>query len=40
MKGVREQCIECGMNDYVTKPIKVHSFANTVKKWMGGNGQE
>ena len=36
MKGDREECIEAGMNDYVTKPIKRELVFETIEKWILG----
>ena len=33
MKGDRERCIEAGMDDYLTKPIKKESVLEMVYKW-------
>jgi len=33
MAGDREKCIEKGMNDYLTKPIKSNTLFETIKKW-------
>jgi CheY-like chemotaxis protein len=34
MKGDRELCIEAGMNDYVTKPIKRELVFEMIEKWV------
>ena len=34
MVGVRERCIEAGMNDYLTKPIDPPAFFATLRKWL------
>ena len=37
MKGDREKCIEVGMDDYISKPIKAEDLAEMVKKWLPVN---
>ncbi len=34
MKGDREMCIEAGMDDYITKPIKRELVFETLNKWV------
>jgi CheY-like chemotaxis protein len=33
MQGDREACIEAGMDDYVSKPIKFEDLATVIEKW-------
>ncbi len=34
MVGARQQCLEAGMNDYITKPVTTRSLAHVLEKWM------
>ena len=34
MKGDREKCIEAGMDDYVTKPIRRETVFQMIEKWI------
>jgi len=34
MKGDREICIDAGMNDYITKPIKREIVFEVIEKWV------
>jgi CheY-like chemotaxis protein len=34
MKGDREMCIESGMNDYITKPIKREMVFGMIQKYL------
>lgn len=34
MKGDRERCIEAGMNDYLSKPIRENDLENMLVKWL------
>ena len=36
MKGDREKCIEAGMDDYITKPIKRENVFGILEKWVFG----
>lgn len=35
-KDVREQCKDAGMNDFLTKPLRVNELAETLEKWING----
>ena len=34
MQGDRERCIDSGMNDYLTKPIRAADLEQALEKWM------
>ncbi|MBN2616115.1 MAG: response regulator [Bacteroidales bacterium] len=34
MKGDRERCLEAGMNDYMSKPIKLETLIGILEKWL------
>ena len=33
MEGTRQECFEAGMNDYITKPIKLEELTELIVKW-------
>ena len=35
LEGDRERCFEAGMNDFVSKPIRVKELAETLRRWVG-----
>jgi signal transduction histidine kinase/DNA-binding response OmpR family regulator len=34
MEGCRERCLEAGMDDYITKPVRLDDMIETLKKWV------
>ena len=34
MQGNREQCLEAGMNDYVSKPVMQKTLGDALEKWL------
>jgi two-component system, sensor histidine kinase and response regulator len=35
LQGDRERCVEAGMDDYISKPIKIDELLGMIEKWAG-----
>ncbi|HMC62989.1 MAG TPA: response regulator, partial [Candidatus Solibacter sp.] len=40
MEGSREACLEAGMDDYISKPVKRDEIRETLRKWLAPSGTE
>jgi CheY-like chemotaxis protein len=34
MRGESEKCIEAGMNDYLSKPVRLEALRDMLTRWM------
>mgnify|MGYP006343805437 CR=1 FL=1 len=34
MKGDKERCIQAGMDDYLSKPVRQKDLAGMIRKWL------
>ena len=39
MSGDRERCLAAGMDDYISKPIKMHVVAAVLERWLGDGSE-
>jgi len=35
MEGDRERCLDCGMDDYLSKPLQSTDLARALDRWLG-----
>jgi CheY-like chemotaxis protein len=35
MESDREECVNAGMDDYISKPIKKDDMVSMIEKWVG-----
>ena len=40
MEGSREVCLEAGMDDYISKPVKRNEICEAPRKWLAPRGIE
>src|ERR1019366_4993761 len=40
MEGSRELCLEAGMDDYISKPVKRGEICEVLRKWLASTGTE
>ena len=34
MQGDREQCLAAGMDDYVSKPVRIEDLRSVIERWL------
>ncbi len=39
MKGDREKCLEVGMDDYISKPIKIEKLTDTIERYINNGNR-
>jgi CheY-like chemotaxis protein len=37
MSGDRERCLDAGMDDYITKPVRAQTLVETLERWIAAD---
>lgn len=40
LKEDKDKCIECGMDDYITKPLKIETLHKTLQQWLSVTNED
>jgi CheY-like chemotaxis protein len=40
MAGDADKCLQAGMNDYITKPIRLDTLKDTLSRWSATLGKD